>query len=67
MSTPREVVENDQIKNIKEEMERKIYFKSKVSVLSNIKSVSEKDAPFTSDSAGKSSHAPKYVNPGGKR
>jgi len=67
MSTPREVSENEQIKNIKEEMERKISFESKVSALSNIKSVSEKDPSFTSDSAGKSSLAPKYVNPGEKR
>ncbi|QCD92047.1 E3 ubiquitin-protein ligase ATL42-like [Vigna unguiculata] len=66
-SSPREVVENGEIKNIKEEMERKISFESKVSALSNTKSVSEKGPPFTSDSAGKSSLAPKYANPGEKR
>ncbi|CAJ1951701.1 unnamed protein product [Sphenostylis stenocarpa] len=67
LTTPRELVENEQIMNIKEEMERKISFESKVSALSNIKSVSDNDRPFTSDSAGKSSHAPKSVNPGEKR
>ncbi|TKY44593.1 E3 ubiquitin-protein ligase ATL42 [Spatholobus suberectus] len=67
MSTTREVVESEQIMNIKEEMERKISFESKVGALNNIKSVSDKDPPFTSDSAGKSSHATKYVNPGERR
>lgn len=60
MSTPRGVVENEQIMNIKEEMERKISFESKVSALNNIKSIS-------GNSVGKSSHAPKYVNTGEKR
>ncbi|KAL2321308.1 hypothetical protein Fmac_030277 [Flemingia macrophylla] len=60
MLTPREVVENDQIMNIKEEMERKISFESKVSALNSIKSVS-------GHSVRKLSHAPKYVNPGEKR
>ena len=67
MSSTRGVVENEQIMNIKEEMERKISFESKVGVLNNIKSVSDKHLLFTSDSAGKSTHAPKYANPGEKR
>ncbi|RDX83838.1 E3 ubiquitin-protein ligase ATL42, partial [Mucuna pruriens] len=67
VSTTRGVVESEQIMNIKEEMERKISFESKVGALNNIKSVSDKGPPFTSDSAGKSSHAPKYVSPGEKR
>ncbi|KAK7379983.1 hypothetical protein VNO78_32288 [Psophocarpus tetragonolobus] len=67
MSTTRGVVEHEQIRNIKEEMERKISFESKVSALNNIKPVSDKDSTFTSDSAGKSSHAPKYANAGEKR
>lgn len=67
MSTPRGVVENEQIMNIKEEMERKISFESKVGALNNTKSVSDNDPTFASDSAGKSSHARKYVNPGEKR
>lgn len=67
MSTPTGVVENEQIMNIKEEMDRKISFESKVGALNNTKPVSDKDPPFASDSAGKSSHAPKYVNPGEKR
>ncbi|KAG4992100.1 hypothetical protein AAZX31_09G176700 [Glycine max] len=56
------VVENEQIMNIKEEMERKISFENKVvGALNNIVSDHKEDPPFTSDSA------PKYVNPGEKR
>ena len=62
------VVENDQIMNIKEEMERKISFESKVGALNKINSVSDKGPPSTSDSAGNSSHAiTKHLNPGEKR
>ncbi|XP_027359427.1 E3 ubiquitin-protein ligase ATL42 [Abrus precatorius] len=67
MSTTRALGENEQIMNIKEEMDRKISFESKVGALNKIKSISDKDNLFTSDSAGISSHAPKYVNPGEKR
>ena len=62
MSSTRGVVENEQIMNIKEEMERKISFENKVvGALNNIVSDHKEDPPFTSDSA------PKYVNPGEKR
>ncbi|KAK7314429.1 hypothetical protein VNO77_32952 [Canavalia gladiata] len=66
LSTTRAVGENEQIMNIKEEMERKIYFESKVSALNKIQSIPDKN-PLTSDSAGNLSHAPKYVNQGEKR
>lgn len=59
------VTEDDHIVNIKEEMERKISFETKVGALSKINSVldiSESDCAGTS-----SSHTSKYVNPGEKR
>ncbi|XP_061357971.1 E3 ubiquitin-protein ligase ATL42-like [Gastrolobium bilobum] len=67
MPTTRGVLENEQIMNIKEEMERKIFFESKVGPINKIQSVSHKDHPLTSGSEANTSHAQKYVNQGEKR
>lgn len=61
------VVENEQIMNIKEEMERKISLESRVGALNKTDSVSDMDPLFISDSEGNSSHASKYVSPGERR
>ncbi|KAI4350819.1 hypothetical protein L6164_005233 [Bauhinia variegata] len=60
-------IENEEIINIKEEMERKISIESKVGVLNKINTASDIGPSYTSDSAGNSTQTSKYVNPGEKR
>ncbi|KAE9588175.1 hypothetical protein Lal_00002843 [Lupinus albus] len=65
------VVENEQIMNINDDIERKVSFESKVGPSNKDKSVSisDEDPLFATSyySAGNSSHAPKYMNQGEKR
>ncbi|KAJ7973813.1 putative Ring finger protein [Quillaja saponaria] len=58
--------ENEQVLNIKEEIERKRLFESKVSALKN-SSVSITGIPSTSDSTGNFGHMSKYMNHAEKR